>query len=117
MRPVGLDCRFRRASEDCLMALRTPLYDWHVAHRACMVAVQGPKAVALCAGLTTVDPAQLAYYHAEATNYRGAGCVVSRTGYTGEDGVELMIPAEHGPALWEELIGRGARACGLGARD
>ena len=83
----------------------------------CMVAVQGPKAVALCAGLTAADPSQLAYYHAEATTYRGAGCIVSRTGYTGEDGVELMVPAEQGRALWEELIGRGARPCGLGARD
>jgi aminomethyltransferase len=43
--------------------------------------------------------------------------VVSRTGYTGEDGLEFMIGKAHGVALWEELIERGAVACGLGARD
>ncbi len=43
--------------------------------------------------------------------------MVSRTGYTGEDGLEFMIGAAHGVALWEELIQRGAKPCGLGARD
>jgi aminomethyltransferase len=42
---------------------------------------------------------------------------VSRTGYTGEDGYEIMLTAEQGVQLWEELVRRGARPCGLGARD
>jgi aminomethyltransferase len=83
----------------------------------CMIAVQGPKAVASCRGLTDIDAAVLAYYHAAPTRCLGAQCVVSRTGYTGEDGLELMLPAAHGPTVWEELVKRGAKPCGLGARD
>ena len=51
------------------------------------------------------------------TRYRGQGCVVSRTGYTGEDGLEFMVGAAQGVPLWEELLARGAKPCGLGARD
>jgi glycine cleavage system T protein (aminomethyltransferase) len=83
----------------------------------CMVALQGPKAVALCKDLANVDPASLTNYHAAATRCMGQQCVISRTGYTGEDGVEIMMGAAHATALWEELIKRGAKPCGLGARD
>jgi aminomethyltransferase len=83
----------------------------------CMIAVQGPKAIELCKGLTEADASQLAYYYAAPTRCLGQQCVVSRTGYTGEDGVEFMIGAAHGVALWEELVKRGAKPCGLGARD
>jgi aminomethyltransferase len=83
----------------------------------CMIAVQGPNAVALGQGLTADDPGRLAYYHAMPTTYQGKPCVVSRTGYTGEDGLEYMVAAEQGVGLWEALNARGARPCGLGARD
>jgi len=82
-----------------------------------MIAVQGPRALEWCRGLVEADPSQLRYYFATPTRYRGKNCVVSRTGYTGEDGFEFMIPADQAVTLWEELIGRGARPCGLGARD
>ncbi len=59
----------------------------------CMIAVQGPRAVELVAGLTQDDPSKLAYYHAMPSRCRGLACVVSRTGYTGEDGFELMVGA------------------------
>src|SRR5262245_24964754 len=83
----------------------------------CMIAVQGPKAVALCAGLTDADAAQLAYYYAAPTRLRGNRCVISRTGYTGEDGIEIMIGKDLAVGVWEELVRRGAKPCGLGARD
>jgi aminomethyltransferase len=83
----------------------------------CMFAVQGPKAVELCRGLTDEDATQLYYYHAAPTRCLGNQCVVSRTGYTGEDGLEFMIGAGLGVALWGELVRRGAVPCGLGARD
>ncbi|MBI3411425.1 MAG: glycine cleavage system aminomethyltransferase GcvT [Planctomycetes bacterium] len=83
----------------------------------CMIAVQGPKAVELCRGLTETDASKLSYYFAAPTRYAGQGCVVSRTGYTGEDGLEFMVNAQQGVQLWEELVKRGAKACGLGARD
>ena len=85
--------------------------------RTCMVAVQGPKAVELCRDLTETDPASLKNYFAAATRYRGRNCVISRTGYTGEDGVEVMLGADQAVTLWEDLVARGARPCGLGARD
>ena len=83
----------------------------------CMVAVQGPKALELVRGLTEADAEKLAYYYATPTRCQGAACVLSRTGYTGEDGVEIMIGKKLGVPLWEELIRRGAKPCGLGARD
>jgi aminomethyltransferase len=83
----------------------------------CMVAVQGPKALAVCAGMFEADPNQLKYYYAAPTRYQGQGCVVSRTGYTGEDGLEIMVNAKQGVQVWEDLLQRGAKPCGLGARD
>lgn len=82
-----------------------------------MLAVQGPKALSICAGLFDADPGALKYYHAVATRCRGEQCVVSRTGYTGEDGFEVMIGSAHLPSLADELVQRGAAPCGLGARD
>jgi len=82
-----------------------------------MLAVQGPKAVAMCAGMFEADPAQLKYYFATPTRYRGKQCVVSRTGYTGEDGLEVMVSKAQAVELVDDLVGRGATPCGLGARD
>jgi aminomethyltransferase len=82
-----------------------------------MVAVQGPKAVGLVAGMFADDVADLKYYFARPTRYKDKGCVVSRTGYTGEDGFEVMLPNALAVTLWEELVGKGAVPCGLGARD
>jgi len=83
----------------------------------CMLAVQGPRALELCAGMFRVDLTQLRYYIAAPTQYRGQGCVVSRTGYTGEDGLEVMAKAAQAVELADDLLARGARPCGLGARD
>ncbi len=83
----------------------------------CMIAVQGPQALALCRGLTAADAEQLAYYYATPTRYHDKACVVSRTGYTGEDGLEIMLSAAQAVELWDDLVQRGAKPCGLGARD
>jgi len=109
---------------------RTKILGWLEQHKAgrdvqwadqtastCMIAVQGPKALAAVRGLVPIDLEGLAYYYAAPTRYRDQNCVVSRTGYTGEDGVEFMVPASQGVTLWEELRSRGAVPCGLGARD
>src|SRR5262249_30157653 len=82
-----------------------------------MVAVQGPKALEACQGLFAVDLPAIKYYFAAPTQYRGQGCVVSRTGYTGEVGLEVMLPAALGTTLCDELLARGGKPCGLGARD
>ncbi|HXG08976.1 MAG TPA: glycine cleavage system aminomethyltransferase GcvT [Gemmataceae bacterium] len=85
--------------------------------QTCMVAVQGPKALEVARGLTAADASQLGYYYATATTYRGQNCIVSRTGYTGEDGLEIITTAALAVPLWEDLLARGAKPCGLGARD
>lgn len=82
-----------------------------------MIAVQGPKAVELVAGMFADDVSGLKYYYATATKYRGEPCVVSRTGYTGEDGFEVIVPNSLGAALWDEFVSKGATPCGLGSRD
>jgi aminomethyltransferase len=109
---------------------RLKIVDWLTRHAAglnvqiqdqtpdtAMIAVQGPKAVELCAGLVEADPSQLKYYFATPTRYQGKGCVVSRTGYTGEDGLEIMVAKDQAVGLAEELVTRGIVPCGLGARD
>ena len=109
---------------------REKIFNWIVNHQGelavtvrdatletCMIAVQGPKALELVRGLTPADAAALPYYFATHTTYDSTPCLLSRTGYTGEDGVELIVAASQGPALWKKLQARGAIPCGLGARD
>ncbi len=83
----------------------------------CMIAAQGPDVMGLCGDMFETEPSSLAYYYAVATRYQGKPCVVSRTGYTGEDGFEVMIHASMAEPLWEDLVARGCKPCGLGARD
>ncbi len=82
-----------------------------------MIAVQGPKSVELVAGMFADDVSGLKYYYATPSRYKDKPCVVSRTGYTGEDGFEVIVPNALGVTLWDEFIGKGAVPCGLGARD
>ena len=84
-----------------------------------MIAVQGPEAVARfadAAGLAQVT--ELKRFHAlEVSRGRHHGWMIARTGYTGEDGVEIMLPAPDAPRLWRDLESAGVRPAGLGARD
>ncbi len=86
-----------------------------------MIAVQGPKALEIARPLSSVDPASLRYYHGASSEIAGTEGLISRTGYTGEDGCELIVPAGSAPALWEQLVAAaehvGGCAAGLGARD
>lgn len=86
-----------------------------------MLAVQGPRAVELVGPLADVPVADLGYYRCASAIVMGHESRVSRTGYTGEDGVELMVPAEVGLEVWQRLMETGAAvglvAAGLGCRD
>ncbi|HEV3440208.1 MAG TPA: glycine cleavage system aminomethyltransferase GcvT [Gemmata sp.] len=82
-----------------------------------MVAVQGPKSIELITGLFAGDVTKLKYYYATPNRYKDQPCVVSRTGYTGEDGFEVIVSNAMGLTIWEDLIAKGAIPCGLGARD
>ncbi|MEM9413348.1 MAG: glycine cleavage system aminomethyltransferase GcvT, partial [Planctomycetota bacterium] len=86
-----------------------------------MIACQGPNANELVAGLSDFDPSQLKYYTGVRTTICGHEAVISRTGYTGEDGCEIIVDNQFARSIWEELhtgaiAVRGA-ACGLAARD
>jgi glycine cleavage system T protein (aminomethyltransferase) len=76
-----------------------------------LLAVQGPRAIERL-GL----PPAKAFTFQEAT-IDGVDCMVNRTGYTGEDGCELLVPAEDAGELWDAVLSRGIVPCGLGARD
>lgn len=81
-----------------------------------MVAVQGPGAAALLAGLG-LDPKGMKYYRFSDRTWQGAPLRLSRTGYTGEDGYECFLPTAQAVAFWEAVRAAGATLCGLGARD
>lgn len=82
-----------------------------------MIAVQGPNAVATVSKMADSDVASLKYYTGGRTNVAGVACQISRTGYTGEDGFELVCAADKATALWQALIDAGGKPCGLAARD
>ena len=76
-----------------------------------LIAVQGPRALERLG----LDPAP-AFTFAEGA-VGGVTCMVNRTGYTGEQGVELMAMADEAGELWDAVLERGVAPCGLGARD
>jgi aminomethyltransferase len=88
-----------------------------------MLAVQGPDArAAVVRELLAVDAREgcLAlgvFFGRESRMADGTACFVARTGYTGEDGFELMLPAAAAEAAWRRLNAAGVASCGLGARD
>lgn len=86
-----------------------------------MLAIQGPRAEAILDPLVPVELGKLRYYRALSTTVNDVPALISRTGYTGEDGFEVIVAADAGRALWELLIERGGEAgllpAGLGCRD
>jgi aminomethyltransferase len=83
-----------------------------------LLALQGPLAERILAPLTKADLPSIGYYHFAETTVAGAPCIVSRTGYTGEDGFELYHDAQHAIQIWNALMDGGrVTPCGLGARD
>ncbi|HYD54627.1 MAG TPA: glycine cleavage system aminomethyltransferase GcvT [Gemmatimonadaceae bacterium] len=83
-----------------------------------LLALQGPQAAEILAPLTDVDLSAIKYYHFAEGTVAGRPCLVSRTGYTGEDGFELYHENEHARAIWDALLGTGrVTPCGLGSRD
>ncbi len=86
-----------------------------------LLAIQGPAAAGILAGLTDVDLGSLRNYSATEATVAGQPVLLARTGYTGEDGFEIFTRWDHGPALWAALLEagepRGLVPCGLGARD
>jgi aminomethyltransferase len=99
-----------------LEKLRPPGAELRPRRDLAMLAVQGPRArQRFWAALPELQAASeaLASFSSVDTN----GSFVARTGYTGEDGFELLLPAARAAEAWQRLLAAGARPCGLGARD
>ncbi|GAC1398346.1 MAG: glycine cleavage system aminomethyltransferase GcvT [Ktedonobacteraceae bacterium] len=86
-----------------------------------LLALQGPEAQAILQSLTEVDLTSIRYYYCEAGLVDGINCLISRTGYTGEDGFELYCAPVDVVELWQKLLATGKAhgllPAGLGARD
>ena len=93
----------------------------NVSQETGLIAVQGPQAERLVGGLADVDVTAIEYYRFVQGRVAGAPTIISRTGYTGEDGFELYLPAGSAEHVWERLLadgkGLGVAPIGLGARD
>ncbi|MEM1180884.1 MAG: glycine cleavage system aminomethyltransferase GcvT [Acidobacteriota bacterium] len=104
----------RRGDFDCIIEDHSD--------RTALLALQGPKATAILAGLTDADLDGLRYYHfLQDQDVGGVKCLLSRTGYTGEEGFELYLDPADAPAVWRKLMEAGAehglKPAGLAARD
>jgi aminomethyltransferase len=100
---------FRAHAEECDADVHDRIDDY------AMLAVQGPEARRIVGSIAQGElPAR---FHTTDLNLGTGDALVCGTGYTGEDGVEILVPPDEAAALWEELVVAGARPAGLGARD
>lgn len=92
----------------------------HTFSRA-MIAIQGPRAADILARLTPVNLAEIRYYAISTAEVAGIPALLARTGYTGEDGFEVIVPADSAESMWQALSDAGAEdglvPCGLASRD
>ncbi len=87
-----------------------------ITHERAVLAVQGPAARQRL-GLVFAEAAQVGRFEVAECRWADASCVVAGTGYTGEDGVEIAVPADAAESLWQALLGAQIAPAGLGARD
>jgi aminomethyltransferase len=81
------------------------------------LALQGPNAEKFLQPMTDIPLASVKYYRFARGKVDGVPAIVSRTGYTGEDGFEVYVAPDAGPRLFKKIIAAGVTPCGLGARD
>ena len=110
----------RTASDRAWILERLPPASTRVEERTgsqAMIAVQGPKAEGLVASVIDDACSRLGFFRFTMAEGASGDWLVSRSGYTGEDGFEIICPAADGPALWSRLLEAGAHPVGLAARD
>ena len=107
-----------RAKDLAWMARQAAGFAVQVVHRndLAILAVQGPRALAACAGCIPASSAELAALK-PFTSFNRDGWLIAHTGYTGEDGLELILPNTEVVGVWQRLIAAGVTPAGLGARD
>jgi len=109
-------------------------WDWITSHKKdeavtltnaskdyCQIAIQGPKALEVAQKLTIVKLNEIKYYHFTVDKFDDVDAIISRTGYTGEDGFEIYADAKYAERLWNKILETGAEyeilPCGLAARN
>jgi aminomethyltransferase len=102
---------FRSNTQDLDVEVADESDDW------ALLALQGPEAAGLLQNLTGANLPDLRPFRFVEGEVAGATTLVSRTGYTGEDGFELYLSPDDAPRVWRELLEAGATPAGLGARD
>jgi len=126
---------YKRSAEDFFLVINASNIDkdvdWMMAHTGgydvrvdnrsddwAELAIQGPQAERVMLDVLGIDCHDMTFYtFRDITLPSGAAAVVSRTGYTGEDGFELYAPAADTVAAWDALAAAGVERCGLGCRD
>jgi aminomethyltransferase len=87
----------------------------------CQIAVQGPRALEIAQKFTEVNLSEIKYYHFTVDKFDGVDAIISRTGYTGEDGFEIYADKDEAVRLWNDLMAAGAEfeilPAGLAARN
>ena len=103
----------QRKDEDVTLANASTEY--------CQIAIQGPKAIGILQQLTETELEPIKYYHFTTGKVDGVDAIISRTGYTGEDGFEVYADAKYAEQLWNKMLdtgkGEGIVPCGLAARN
>ena len=90
----------------------------HERDETSMMAVQGPGAVDALQALTDLELGEVGRFACRSTTVAGTSALISRTGYTGEDGFEVIVPSAEAERVWRTLVNeRGVAPCGLAARD
>src|SRR3712207_3939742 len=102
---------FRANTGDLDVEISDETEDW------ALLALQGPESASLLQNLTETDLTNLKYFRFTEGEVAGVETIISRTGYTGEDGFELYLPSGDAPRVWRELLEAGATPARLGARD
>ena len=126
---------YRRAAEEFLLvpnaANTDAVIDWlgrltaragdvnirNITAATAMIAHQGPQAAAMLGEVASIDVSAVRPFAWAEARIGGADALLARTGYTGEDGFEIITQAADAAHVWGLLMGQGAAACGLGARD
>lgn len=112
-----------RADEDIAwITMQIDAHGWNIHYTPrrdlAMIAIQGPNARALACNISSVvDIAKSLMALSPFYAFQAGDSLYARTGYTGEDGFEWMIPTDVAENIWQALIGVGVKPCGLGARD
>ncbi len=124
---------YRRAGDRFMVVVNSATHDKDISHlksrlpagitiedigpATAKIDVQGPSSPHIIGHALNKDLSELRYFRFTTLDHDGQPATVSRTGYTGETGFEIYLPAEKAASLWSDLIDAGALPCGLGARD